>query len=102
VAVDPDKVEHYDRERRALHVALQDWVREFENEAVVIVAWVTLELEGPNGRYLAHRAVDVNGDHPKSWEVEGPLRDALRTVDLQATSGMVSAIEEDEEDPDDD
>lgn len=89
---------YYEQERRALHKAVQDVVREFENEGVVLKAALVIEISRPDGkRYLAHRHFNIEGERPYSWEIEGPLRDALRAVDLEARSGMIT-VDEDEDD----
>jgi hypothetical protein len=88
-----------DEERRALQVAVQNVVREFENDGMVSGCVITYEVKRPDGgTHLAHRTFNHEGEPLPSWQAEGYLHDHLRVQDLRAKAGLTAP----EEDPADD
>lgn len=89
--------EEAERERRALHKAIQDIAREYENESVVVGCVLTFALATQDGgKQLCHRSFDVEGDFLDGWTAEGYLRDHLRAVDEQLKEGLQNATEDDD------
>lgn len=85
-------------QRQALHRALQDWVREHEDDGVILNAVLCMEISDTNGqKYLAHRNFNIEGERCLSWDCEKLLRDALRAADIRARDGLTGP-EDDEED----
>lgn len=84
--------------RKALHVALQNIVREFEEDSLIVGCFLTLEVvNGAGKKYLMHRSFDVNGENLLSWYAEGYVRDALRSIDEQAKGWIIDAEGDDED-----
>lgn len=91
--------EDIEQERRALQVAIQNVVREFEDNGMVSGCVVTYEVKRPDGgTHLAHRSFDFEGETLPSWVAEGYLHDHLRVVNHRAMAGLFAPDDDDEED----
>ena len=94
-----DQISQDEEERRALHVAIQNVVRDFEDEGVITGCVLTYEVKTPTGRtYLAHRTFNIEGERLASWTAEGFLRDHLRMQNMRAVHGLTSEPEEGDDD----
>lgn len=87
---------HYEQERRAFHKAIQDVVREYEDEGVVLNAVICMEISDSHGKkYLAHRNFNIEGEACPSWDAEKLLTDGLRVADVVARESLRN-VEDDE------
>jgi hypothetical protein len=76
-----------DQERLALHAAIQNIVREFESDGVIVNCALTLEVVDQSGcKRLIHKSFNIEGEDSYPWTVESLLRDHLREVDVKARS----------------
>lgn len=85
-------------QRHALHKAIQDVFRD-DDSGLVIGCAMVVEVVKPDGsKSLMHRTFDTNGDTLLSWAGEGMVRDLLRAIEMQASAGMETAEEDDDDD----
>jgi len=82
---------------------IDDVIQEAFAEEGVVLGWhVTVEVQSSRGmgRYLAHRACDVNGEQPQLWTAIGWLEGSLVSARQQLEEWTVDVDGPDPEPPD--